>query len=121
MVEAREHASTVERWIAVPLRSAIDAHGPITRDRIGSAAKRVRRQLEAAGEPRVSDDDVTEALAGGLGQYVTRGDAGALVTLVQKALSDHGYEIVEAAALPISGGPRPRPKEPHHPRQQGEA
>ncbi len=41
---------SVEKAIAGALRSTIDAHGPITRERIGSAVKRITGQLKA-GDP----------------------------------------------------------------------
>ena len=45
---AQIERADLERQIVGALRSAIDAHGPITRLIVGSAAKRVTRQIEAA-------------------------------------------------------------------------
>lgn len=42
---AHEHASLFQRMIAGSLRSCIDAHGDITSDKIGSATKRIFKQL----------------------------------------------------------------------------
>lgn len=41
----------VEREIAGALKSAIDAHGPINRENVGSAAKRVYSSLKAVRRP----------------------------------------------------------------------
>lgn len=41
--------AAVERQIAGALRSCIQAHGPITADRIGSATKRAAHQLRSYG------------------------------------------------------------------------
>lgn len=45
----RPHATRVERQITGGLRSVINDHGPVTKEWIGSAAKRIFCQLETAG------------------------------------------------------------------------
>lgn len=52
-----EHAQQL-RAIAGALRSAIDAHGPINRDGVASAAKRIRGQLAAIGALKEGLDTV---------------------------------------------------------------
>jgi hypothetical protein len=40
-------STPLERAVSGALRSAIDAHGPITKQNLGSAVKRVVSQIEA--------------------------------------------------------------------------
>jgi len=51
---------SLERMVSGALRSCIDAHGPITRHRIGSAAKRIAHQIAADLAGRREFYDVPE-------------------------------------------------------------
>lgn len=61
MASQMNHLDRIERVIVGALKSAIDAHGPITLELIGSAAKRIVGQLEASRQTRVPIPVVTAA------------------------------------------------------------
>lgn len=104
----------VERWIAGALRSTIAAHGPITKERTSSAAKRIRRQLESIGAAREPRTAARALLAEKL-RPVTQGDAGVAADWLLDALADAGLSVVETASLPTAGVPARRIMASHHP------
>jgi hypothetical protein len=58
-----DNRSAIERQIAGALRSCIHAHGPITAQTLGSAAKRVYSQVSSwANEKAARDRSETEQL-----------------------------------------------------------
>lgn len=57
----------LERQIAGVLRSTIDAHGPITREWVGSAAKRVISQLKAIEREERGPESADMSRSDGLG------------------------------------------------------
>lgn len=89
---------TLERAIVGALTDTINAHGPITRQWIGSAAKRVAGNLPAlrAAPPSEREAKLTEALRAALGA-LSRTEQALQLAVRGSPLRDMAETLAEAA------------------------